>query len=218
MLTAAITATLETAFNLWLELDTKTHGTARQQLQALQGKLICLHITNPDLHLYFLPTADSVWVTYAYDAIPDVTIHGSALAMMRLSQAQDPSKAMLQNGITLDGDMGLGAYFSKILREIDVDWEELLSAAVGDMLAYQMAQLGRQAKGWLGESAHAMRLNTHEYLQEETRLLPADAELRHYLDQVDTLRMDVDRLEARLKQLESKANPDEYINPYPANL
>jgi ubiquinone biosynthesis protein UbiJ len=40
-------------------------------------------------------------------------------------------------------------------------------------------------------------------LQEEVRLLPADAEIHRYLDEVDTLRMDVDRLEARLKRLEA---------------
>ena len=53
------------------------------------------------------------------------------------------------------------------------------------------------------DTAHAMRLNTQEYLQEEARLVPAEAELKAYLDAVDDLRMDVDRLEARLKQLEA---------------
>jgi ubiquinone biosynthesis protein UbiJ len=48
-----------------------------------------------------------------------------------------------------------------------------------------------------------MRLNTQEYLQEEARLVPAEAELKAYLDAVDELRMDVDRFEARLKQLET---------------
>jgi ubiquinone biosynthesis protein UbiJ len=203
MLFAALTATLETAFNTWLKLDAETHGNALIRLQALQGKLICLHVSNPDLHLYFLPTADNVRVTTAYAAEPDVTIHGSALALMRLSAAEDTGKAMLEQGIKIEGDMGLGNHFSQILREIDVDWEELLSRAVGDVLAHQMGQITRNAKGWLEGSAQAMRLNTREYLQEETQILPADAEIRRYLDEVDTLRMDVDRLEARIKRLEN---------------
>lgn len=202
MLFAALTTPLEAAFNTWLKLDQQTHGNALEKLQALQGKLICLHISNPDLKLYFLPTADSVRVTADYAAAPDVTIHGSALALMRLSSADDTGKAMLAQGIKIDGDMGLGNRFSQILREIDVDWEELLSRAVGDVIAHQMGQLARTTKGWLDGSAHAMRLNTQEYLQEEARLVPADAELRQYLDAVDTLRMDADRLEARLKRLE----------------
>lgn len=204
MLLAALTATLETAFNTWLQLDKQTHGSTLARLQALQGKLICLHISNPDMHLYFLPTSDSVHVTTTYANEPDVTIHGSALALMRLSTAEDTGKAMLENGIRLEGDMGLGNHFSQVLREIDVDWEELLSRSVGDILAHQMGQLTRNTRGWLEDTAHAMRLNTQEYLQEESRVLPADAELRQYLDAVDTLRMDTDRLEARMKRLEKQ--------------
>ncbi|WP_287600483.1 SCP2 sterol-binding domain-containing protein [Thiothrix sp.] len=202
MLFAALTATLETAFNAWLALDAQTHGNARSRLQALQGKLICLHISNPDVQLYFLPTADQVRVTTRYAAAPDVTIHGSALGLMRLSASNDAGKAMLEHGIKIDGNMGLGNHFSQILREIDVDWEELLSRAVGDVVAHHLGQVVRNAQGWLGDSSHAMRLNTQEYLQEEARLVPADAEIRQYLDAVDTLRADTDRLEARLKRLE----------------
>ena len=202
MLFAALTATLETAFNAWLALDAQTHGNARSRLQALQGKLICLHISNPDVQLYFLPTADQVRVTTRYAAAPDVTIHGSALGLMRLSASNDAGKAMLEHGIKIDGDMGLGNHFSQILREIDVDWEELLSRAVGDVVAHHLGQVVRNAQGWLNDSSHAMRLNTQEYLQEEARLVPADAEIRQYLDAVDTLRADTDRLEARLKRLE----------------
>ncbi|QLQ30494.1 MAG: SCP2 sterol-binding domain-containing protein [Candidatus Thiothrix singaporensis] len=202
MLFTALTATLETAFNTWLELDKKTHGNALERLQAMQGRLICLHVSNPDLKLYFLPMADNVRVATEYDAEPDVTIHASALALMRLSAAEDVGKAMLEQGVKIDGDMGLGNRFSDILRAVRVDWEELLSQAVGDVVAHQMGQLTRAAKGWLDGSAHAMRLNTQEYLQEEARLLPAEAEIRQFLDAVDTLRMDTDRLEARLKRLE----------------
>ncbi|MEN9502461.1 MAG: hypothetical protein RI964_1746 [Pseudomonadota bacterium] len=206
MLFSALTAALETAFNAWLKLDADTHGNALARLQTLQGKLICLHIRNPDLCLYFLPTADTVHVSSDYAATPDVTIHGSALALMRLANAEDSGKATLENGIQIDGDMALGNRFSQILREIDVDWEELLSRAVGDVLAHQMGQLARTGKGWLDDSAHAMRLNTKEYLQEESRLLPADAEVRHYMDEVDNLRMATDRLEARLKRLEKSSS------------
>ena len=202
MLFAALTTTLETAFNAWLALDAQTHGNARSRLQALQGKLICLHISNPDVQLYFLPTADQVRVTTRYAAAPDVTIHGSALGLMRLSASNDAGKAMLEHGIKIDGDMGLGNHFSQILREIDVDWEELLSRAVGDVVAHHLGQVVRNAQGWLSDSSHAMRLNTQEYLQEEARVVPADAEIRQYLDAVDTLRADTDRLEARLKRLE----------------
>lgn len=201
MLLDALTLPLEAAFNTWLALDEKTYGQARQRLQALQGKLIHLRISNPGFDLYFLPTAEQVRISTSYEALPDVSIQGSALAFMRLAQAEDSGKAMLENGIKLEGDLGLGTEFSNILREIEVDWEELLSQVVGDTIAHQAGQMARNTQGWLDQSAQAMRLNTQEYLQEEARLLPAAAELNYYYDQIDQLRMDTDRLEARLNRL-----------------
>lgn len=201
MLLDALTLPLEAAFNAWLKLDEKTYGKARQRLQALQGKLIHLRLTNPGFDLYFLPTAEQVRISTTYDAAPDVSIQGSALAFIRLAQANDSGKAMLENGIQIEGDLGLGTEFSKILREIEVDWEELLAQAVGDTVAHQAGQMARHTKGWLDQSAQAMRLNTQEYLQEETRLLPAEAELHYYYEQIDHLRMDADRLEARLNRI-----------------
>ena len=203
MLLIAINASLEAAFNAWLQLEASTHGQALNRLQALQGKLIRLHITNPDMQFDILPTTERIRVSTDYAAEPDVTITGSALGFMRLATAEDSGKAMLAQGVTIAGDTGLGMQFSQILREVNIDWEELASRAVGDVMAHQLGQIARQSKGGLDETAHAMRLNTQEYLQEEARLVPAEAELKAYLDAVDDLRMDVDRLEARLKQLEA---------------
>ena len=203
MLLIAINAALEAAFNAWLQLEASTHGQALNRLQALQGKLIRLHITNPDMQFDILPTTERIRVSTDYAAEPDVTITGSALGFIRLAAAEDSGKAMLAQGVTIAGDTGLGMQFSQILREVNIDWEELASRAVGDVMAHQLGQIARQSKGWLDDTAHVMRLNTQEYLQEEARLVPAEAELKAYLDAVDDLRMDVDRLEARLKKLEA---------------
>lgn len=209
MLLDALILPLEGAFNTWLKLDEKTRGNARQRLQALQGQLIYLSITNPGFNLYFLPTADTVRISTDYDAPADVTIRGSALALMRLAQSEDSGKAMLENGIKIEGDLGLGTEFSQILSEIEVDWEELISQAVGDTIAHQAGQFVRASQEWVDQSAQAMRLNTQEYLQEEARLLPTNPELAAYHEQVDQLRLDTERLMARFKRLEERRRLEE---------
>lgn len=203
MLFITLTAMLETAFNTWLKLD----GEALPRLKRLQGQVIAFHITNPQLLLYFIPATENVQVMSHYDREPDVTLSGSALAFMRLSTAEDSAKAMLENRIQVDGNLGIAEQFSTIINEVDIDWEELLSQAVGDIVAHQAGQLARDTKGWLDDSAQAMRMNTTEYLQEESRLLPADAEIRQLLDQVDVLRGDSDRLAARVQRLQTHAKP-----------
>lgn len=202
MLLTALTATVEAAFNRYLALDDE----ALPRLQALQGKLIKLHITGLDIHLFFIPTSEHIKVATEYDQTPDVTIRGSALALARLSQAQDSGKAALANKIEIDGDMALGNRFSAILREVDIDWEEQLSHVVGDIVAHYMGQLGRDTQGWLTESHQAMQANVSEYVQEEARLSPAQTEVTQYLDEVDALRADTDRLKARIQRLQSQSN------------
>lgn len=207
MLFTSLSALLEIAVNRWLQLDEQ----AISRLRALQGRVIAFHISSPGIQLYFVPMADGLRVTDQYDTTPDVTLAGSALAFMRLSAADEPAKAMLAQGIQVTGNMGIAEQFSQILREVDIDWEELLSHAVGDIVAHQAGQLVRSTQGWLTDSAQAMRLNTSEYLQEESRLLPAEAELQLYLDQVDALRTDTDRVTARINRLETQvatANPE----------
>lgn len=203
MLLTTLTAALETAVNAWLKLD----ANAINRLQALQGKIIALHISNPGLDLYFVPTNSGLKVMNHYDGEPDVRLRGSALAFMRLSGAEDSGKAILENNIQVEGSMALAEQFSAIIRDVNIDWEELLSGAVGDIVAHQAGQFTRASKGWMGDTAQAMRMNTSEYLQEESRILPAEAEVKQYMDAVDVLRADADRLEARVQRLDSKTSP-----------
>jgi len=48
--------------------------------------------------------------------------------------------------------------------------------------------------------------NTSEYLQEEARYLPTKYEINHFLNNVDTLRNDTERLTQRIARLEKKLN------------
>jgi ubiquinone biosynthesis accessory factor UbiJ len=51
-------------------------------------------------------------------------------------------------------------------------------------------------------------LNSSEFLQEETRDLPAKPEAELFYRHVDTLRMDYDRLAARIARLQSQLNKE----------
>ena len=57
-----------------------------------------------------------------------------------------------------------------------------------------------------------MKANTREYLEEEVEFVAPANMLRHFADSVDDMQSAVDRLEARLKQLE-KADADKATHP-----
>jgi ubiquinone biosynthesis protein UbiJ len=66
-----------------------------------------------------------------------------------------------------------------------------------------LGQLFRAGKEWGQESLETLRLNTSEFIQEESRDVPATAEIEEFYNEVDKLRLDFDRLQSRLERLES---------------
>jgi ubiquinone biosynthesis protein UbiJ len=52
-------------------------------------------------------------------------------------------------------------------------------------------------------------LDTAEYLREETRDLARKIDVEEWMEAVDSLRDDVERLEARLRRLEAPATPEQ---------
>ncbi len=218
-------AAIETAINAWLKLD----GEALPRFSELEGKIIRFHVTDLELNLYFMPSASGIQVMGNYPltvdksddssdessddnsnnnpadneeaATVDATIHGSPVALIKLSTAKNAGATLLESDVEIDGDMRVAEKFSEILREVDIDWEELLSKLVGDIFAYRTGEAVRSATDWLKDSAEAMKLNTGEYISEESGLSPADAEVKEFMDEVDETRMSIDRLEARINLL-----------------
>lgn len=193
-LPSIVLASIEAPINAWLALD----GETFPKFSDMQGKVICLHISGLDLMLYFLPDHSHIAVMGHYEGEPDTTITGSPMALIRLGTSSNSGKTLLESDASIEGDTHLGAEFSRILGDVDIDWEELLSKLVGDVIAHQAGQITATGTGWVKESVEAMKLNTAEYLSEESRLTPAEAEINHYLDEVDELRTSLDRLEARV--------------------
>ncbi len=201
---------IETAINAWLKLDDE----APPRFVELDGKIIRLHITGLDFNLYFFPSASGIQVLGNYPSeedggIVDTTIHGSPMALIRLGTSNNAGETLLKSDVEIDGDMRVAEKFSAILKDVDIDWEELLSKLVGDIIAHQAGQVARGATDWFTETIDAMKLNTAEYISEESKLSPADAEVHHHLEQVDDVRMGVDRLEARINLLFSDKNTNQ---------
>lgn len=198
-LPVALLAVIERSLNAYLRLDGDVFGKNK----SLQDKIIQLHIKGLDINLYSVVGAEDIQVLGEYVATPDATIAGSLAGLIRLSQSEDSASAMLESDVEISGDMRVAEGFSRLLSEASIDWEELLSKVVGDIPAYQMGNTVRKGNEWVAETNDAMKNNLAEYLSEESRMVPAKAEVNVFMEAVDDLRMDVDRLDARIKLIKT---------------
>jgi ubiquinone biosynthesis protein UbiJ len=92
----------------------------------------------------------------------------------------------------------------RLYLNLDLDWEEPLARLFGDPLGHELGRAARAAFAWHRQALKTFGLNTAEYLQEEARLLPVRDEVEAFLNGVDGVRADVDRLAARLQRLQDK--------------
>jgi ubiquinone biosynthesis accessory factor UbiJ len=194
---AALLATIEGALNRYLALDPE----GARGLAPIQGRIIGLEVEGLGIRLTLIPGADRLQLFGAYDATPDCLIRGAPLALLRMLTAERKESAIGGGGVAIEGDSSIGHELAKALAGLDVDWEEQLSRVVGDPIAHPVGEGLRGMARWGRRSAETLRADLKEYLEEEARLLPSRYEINSFLADVDTLRDDVERLEARLDRL-----------------
>lgn len=197
-------------------LDEKVAGSprARDLLQQLEGRRmrIIARYTPWEItllaeggHLRLLPgepalKADGPWPQ------PDVTLAGTPLALMAL-QREDAAAVIRRGDVTLTGDGETGARFQELALLLRPDLEEGLSRLIGDIPAHGAGTLLRKAIEWGRTSLATQAANAGEYLAHERRVLVPRAEARQFIEEVDALREQTDRLAARVALLESQTPP-----------
>ncbi len=202
----AITASIETLLNRYLSLDPDVYG----QMQALQGKIISIRVQGFATQIFIFPSYDGVMVLHEFDGEADCCISGSPAALTRMALAADPRDVLFSGEVEVTGDTRLANQFNRIIMGMDVDWEDILSRATGDIAAHKLANGVRGMFDWLTRSSKSVCLDGGEYLQEESRLTPGNAELRKFIQGVDSARETADRIAARIQHLKNqkaKNNP-----------
>ena len=104
--------------------------------------------------------------------------------------------------LNLTGDPLLARDFRDLLDLALPDWEEEIARLTGDVPARQIARALRGLGQWAGDTGDRLGADLADYLKEEHRSLPSRWEVDEFLDGVDSLTGDADRLEARLRRLE----------------
>lgn len=188
----------QSIINRVLSLDPE----GEQRLAQLEGKVVQIRVDNPNSDVFLMFLHSSVELTRFHDDEPDARISGSPIALMSLLRDSD---SLFDGTVTVEGDLSVLTTMKKQMDELDVDWEEQLSGVIGDGAAHQVFRVANGLRQLFAEGSERLRQETGSFLRDRDR---ADAavgkgEVTEYCAAVDTLRNDVDRLEAKISRLES---------------
>jgi ubiquinone biosynthesis accessory factor UbiJ len=176
-------------------------NAAQQDLKRLDGKSIALELKELPLKLYFMPQDGRLKVRGEHRGKLDMTVRAPSFALLEaaLKRGDSPPR-----GIELKGDAETAQTFSRLLKNADLDWEGLLSRYLGDIAAHQIGQLVRALGNWGKDVAARLGQDLAEYLLYESATLTPRHDVETFLDEVDRLKNDVDRLAAHLQRLDNK--------------
>ena len=174
----------------------------QKKLHGLAGRIAVIQIQPIDLTLNCLFTERGIDFLEHLYAEPNVTIKGSPLAFLAMNISKNKLADIFAGKIKITGDIDTAQKVQNLLQSLDIDWEEYISQYTGDPIAHHLGKLGKKFARFGARFIATSQQNISEYLQEEIKLLPTRIEVDDFLDQIDALRSDIDRLEAKLNLLE----------------
>lgn len=202
MIKPLLISSLETALNHYLSLD----NDVSLFLAPMAGRIIAIEIL-PFNEMFFLcPTTDNIQLLESTTETVDARISGTLSALGFMGLNATPMRSIFNGEVTLEGDTHIAHKFQQLFEKLDIDLEERLSQFTGDVLAHKISNLFQKSFNWTKESITTFKLNSKEFLQEETRNLPAKAEADIFFQQVDKIQSDFDRLSTRIAELKLMIN------------
>ena len=190
-------ASAESALNRVLQLD----STAQARLAPLAGQVLAITCSMPAITLYLIPLETRLQLAQAWSAPADCTLKAPAQLLLKLVSSADKSAVLHHPEVSLEGNSGLLMELADILQNLELDWEYEVSRWLGPVPTALLSSQLRSQRAWLTQTAKSLHLNTADYLAEESRALVGRTEAAIRFNEIDQLKLDLDRLDARISRL-----------------
>ena len=139
-----------------------------------------------------------------WQASADCTLKAPASRLLQLALAQDKSAVLHADDVDLSGDSAVMLELADLLQTLELDWEYQLSRWLGPVGGQLLGSNLRSTAQWTSSSLGHLRDNLADYLSEESRTLVGKREAEARFNELDQLKISLDRLEARIQRLTGK--------------
>ncbi|WP_305407319.1 ubiquinone biosynthesis accessory factor UbiJ [Photobacterium leiognathi] len=193
---AFVTGAVETALNQLIKDD----ADSQRRLTRLRGKVISVKLNEFNKTMYFV-FSHQIDVLAGFEGEVGCQLALNLSVLPELRQQANLTQLIKADKLALDGDLQLAQHFSSLLSGLKPDFEDKLSEYTGDVVAHTLVSSVKSGSRFIRQGIKNRQRDLAEVITEEWRLLPQPLEMMHFCDQVDDLKSDVARFEARLNQL-----------------
>ncbi len=174
-------------------------------LETLEHKCVSIQIKAEEAsQTFFVIFSDNgIQTITQQEREADVHIGGSIRSFYHLLISKNMHYAT-KLGLSFSGDPTTLETLQRLFWTLEIDWEELLSYYTNDIFAYQLFSLLKTAHRQKTSIINTFAQNFSEYLKEESTLFSPKPKTDRFIQEVDDLRSNLDRLEIRMHHLLAK--------------
>jgi ubiquinone biosynthesis protein UbiJ len=174
---------------------------AAGRLSRLHGKQLSFRLREWPVTLVLSASARGILFNQ-HDETTDCAI-ATDLASLRL--LRDPSqltRLIKADALQIDGDIQVAQQYSHFFQQLDPDWQQTLSAYVGDTAAHKIALSLKQIHQYLSNKTSALQQLGTELAQDELQLTPTATEMAQFSSAVSELAAKADVVQQQLQALQ----------------
>ncbi len=179
-------------------------------LRSLAGRRLAVRVQGTPWRFAVASTGETLRLTELRDdakpADPtpaDATLSGAPVSLLALA-GHDPQAAINRGDVTIGGDAEIAQQFRELGMLLRPDLEVALSRLIGRSAAHVTMRGLRAAIDGSRDRTRTLTQNLADYLAHERRDLVSGAEAEHFLRGVDEMRERLDRLEARIAEVDRR--------------
>lgn len=171
-----------------------------RKMGELEGKLLLIESTMPPLKLAMETNSQGIMLHSNWQDKADTTVTGSLVSIAGLAANSASQAAFSGSGVNVSGDLNFLIEINTLMAELNVDWEAILAAIIGDIPAHLMAEKLRKSAAIAKDAGQRAKSAAAEVAQEELRVTPTSPEFKDFSQQVRGLSSGVERAAARINK------------------
>lgn len=199
MTPSVICAGAEIALNRYLRLE----PSVIEECATLAGRCMAFSLPAARLTLVVEFMHSGVRVMPESPQPANVRVSGSSAALIAGLRHIAGSKPGVPAGLDIEGDAELLDRFRAMVTKVGFDPEEWLAPLLGGVAAHRLVGGLKKMFDWTQGNTRRVADHTAEYLREESYDLARGRDVGEWMNEVEDARESLDRLEARLRRLES---------------
>lgn len=195
---------IQTAMNRYVALD----PFAVKRLATLQSRVVMIELLGLGLTMQLRFDKQTIHVMTDHFVEADTVIRSAPFSLLHMALTRQHRHRFFGESVVIEGNLDVAQDVMALFDELEIDWEEHLSRWVGDVPAYQSGRVIHRIKQMGRRLQQTFKQSLNEYVHEEIHLAPALEALEDFYHDVDQLRMDVDRVDAKIARLEKAIRGD----------